>query len=281
MPTPIFHACNTFNYYANLGEAWAFYGDLLGFETVIDHPSAKVLRLCAGSFLTLVDARLAPHLADAPKSVTLALVTEQVEAWYAYLTGAEVPMLRPLKKAAGKAHDGFVALDPEGYFLEVERFNPHPENERLLPRLAQHAPIFPNQGARPPALGVQATVRWLYYEDVAAAMPFYETLLGQPMIVDQGWAKVYPVAANGYIGLVESAQGLHRASPTKQVTVSLLTAPGADLSAPLPGLDGQSLSTQAVGLTDPGAYTLHLGSLEELAEPHAFDQLLHSIGKIQ
>lgn len=280
MVMPTFQTCNTFNYYANLAQAWAFYGDILGFETVVDHPSAKVLRLCAGSFLTLVDVRLAPHLADAPKSVTLALVTEQVEAWHAYLTGAGVPLLRPFNKQAGKAHDGFVALDPEGYFLEVERFNPHPENEQLLPRLAQHAPVFPSQGSRPVDLGIVATVRWLYYEDVGPAMTFYESLLSSPLIVDQGWAKVYPVAANGYIGLVESEKGLHRASTTAKVTVSLLTQPGIDLSPALPAVDGHLLSAEAVGFTDLGGYVLHVGPFVDLEDWKTFEELLANLTRV-
>ena len=32
-------------------------------------------------------------------------------------------------------HDGFVVVDPEGYYLEFERFNPHEENTELMPVL--------------------------------------------------------------------------------------------------------------------------------------------------
>jgi catechol 2,3-dioxygenase-like lactoylglutathione lyase family enzyme len=216
-------ATNAFYYYEDVEAAWSFYTEILGFETVADYGFAKILRLAGASFLTLVDAEQGMHAADEPKSVTLAIVTEQVEGWYAYLSEAGVPMRAELNATPGRPHDGFVAIDPEGYFLEFERFNEHPENVDLMPILAEAQPFFSELGSRPSELGVQGTVFWLYYDELAPIQRFYEALLGVDLLVDQGWAKVYQGSATGFVGLVDGARGLHQATEQKGVTLSFFT----------------------------------------------------------
>lgn len=220
---PGIQASNAFYYYRDVDTAWEFYRDVMGFETVVDYGFAKILRVAESSYLTLVDAEQGMHSADEPKSVTLALVTEQLEDWHTYLTTVGVPMRGELKVTEGSAHDGFVAIDPEGYLLEVERFNAHAENVALMPQLSGLTPIGPTQGGRPEHLRVQATVFWLYYRDVPRMQAFYEQVLGSPLVVDQGWAKVYRVAGSGYIGLVDGERGLHSATEDKGVTLSFFT----------------------------------------------------------
>lgn len=218
-------AMNAFYYYADVDAAWEFYTGILGFETVADFGFAKILQVAPRSFLTLVDAERGMHSTDEPKSVTLAVVTEQVAEWYEYLTEAGVPMRAEFDVIPGRPHDGFVAIDPEGYLLEFERFNEHDENVALLPVMARTPTLYPDavdQAARPSHLGIQATVLWLYYDDIPGASRFYETALGLEMIVDQGWAKVYPVSSTGYVGLVDGSRGLHQATQDKAVTVSFL-----------------------------------------------------------
>jgi hypothetical protein len=72
-------------------------------------------------------------------------------------------------------------------------------------------------------LTITATVLWLYYDVLAPIQRFYEQALGVRMIVDQGWAKVYPTSRTGFIGFVDGARGLHRATAEKGVSVSFLT----------------------------------------------------------
>lgn len=224
MSPPDLVATNAFYYYTDVEGAWAFYVDVLGFETVADYGFAKILRVAPTSYLTLVDEARGMHSADEPKSVTLAVVTEQVEDWYDYLASEGVPMRAELRVSDGSAHDGFVAIDPEGYLLEFERFNPHDENVDLMPKLATIDPLGPAQGRRPPELLVQSTVFWLYYDDIPAAQRFYEDLLSTDLLVDQGWAKVYQASATGFIGLVDGTRGLHQATEEKGVTLSFLTS---------------------------------------------------------
>ncbi len=220
---PAVQALNAFYYYEDVQAAWIFYTEVLGFETVADYGFAKILRLAEASFLTLVDASEGMHSADEPKSVTLAVVTEEVEGWYEYLSDVGVPMRAELERREGRPHDGFVAVDPEGYFLEFERFNPHPENDRLMPVLSEVEPVHTTLGSRPPELGVVGTVFWLYYRDLAPNQAFYERLLGVDLLVDQGWAKVYQASATGFVGLVDGERGLHQATEEKAVTLSFFT----------------------------------------------------------
>ena len=216
-------ACNAFYYYDDLDKTWKFYRDILGFETVADYGFAKIMRVASTSYLTLVDGQSGMHDLHEPKSITLAMVSEQVEDWYGYLKNAGVPMHKEFNFKEGQPHDGFVALDPEGYFLEFERFNPHPENHALMPLLSKLESIHPKTGKRPKELGLQATVLWLYHRDLAKMQQFYESLLDVDLVVDQGWAKVYQAAGSAFIGLVDGERGLHKTSEKKCVTVSFFT----------------------------------------------------------
>ncbi len=217
-------ANNAFFYYDDLETAWRFYEDTLGLRTVADYGFAKIMRIARTSYLTLVDAESGMHSADEPKTVAIALVTDELDDWYQYLRSENVPMRSEYNPEEGRPHHGFVAFDPEGYFLEFERFNPHPENEQLIPMLDAIESIStePSNG-RPKELGFKATVLWLYYKDLAATQRFYEDVMGLDMVVDQGWAKIYPTSPTGFIGLVDSARGMHSWTQDKGVTVSFLT----------------------------------------------------------
>ena len=223
-------ANNAFFYYADLERATRFYTDVLGLRIAADYGFAKVLQVAPTSFLTLVDAAKGMHAADEPKTTALALLADDLDAWNAHLTARGVPYKHPYRGAvAGSAHDGFVVIDPEGYLLELERFNPHPENARFTLLLANLTPLpaapvaVPGGAPPPPGLSIRATVLWLYYKDLATVQLFYEKRLGFELVVDQGWAKVHRTSASGFVGLVDEARGMHRATAQKGVTASFLT----------------------------------------------------------
>lgn len=220
-------ASNAFYYYRDLPRAQRFYTEVLGFAVAADYGFAKILQVAPTSYLTLVDASKGMHTADEPKTVAMAILTDELEGWWDYLQGGGVTMKYPLKVKPDGPHDGFVAIDPEGYLLEFERFNPHPENERLMPILGAVEPLrgVPVEGTRRPAqLGVKGTVVWLYYAELPPLERFYEEVLGLPQIVDQGWAKVYPTSATGFLGLVDGAKGMHKPTDEKGVTISFITS---------------------------------------------------------
>ena len=64
---------------------------------------------------------------------------------------------------------------------------------------------------------------WLYYKDLDGIQSFYRDVLGVDILVDQGWAKVYPASLTGFLGFVDGERGLHQATEEKAVTVSFFT----------------------------------------------------------
>jgi catechol 2,3-dioxygenase-like lactoylglutathione lyase family enzyme len=140
-------ASNVFFYYENLDAASSFYSDVLGFRTVADYGKAKIMQVAPKSFLTLVDASIGMHSAEEPKTTAIALVTDQLEQWWDYIQTQDVEMrTTEFALREGGPHDGFVAIDPEGYFLEFERFNAHEENRNFVPLLDSTKTLYPEPG---------------------------------------------------------------------------------------------------------------------------------------
>ena len=220
-------ASNVFFYYTDLEGATKFYTETLGLNVAADYGFAKILQVAPTSFITLVDETKGMHKSSEPKTVAIALVTDQLDAWWDYIEKQNVEIKFPYKgPQEGRAHDGFVAIDPEGYFLEFERFNAHEENEKLMPLLDKTATLYPPADQTttvPEGLGFKATVVWFYYKDMAGIQKFYEEVLGFDLIVDQGWAKIYPISPSGYFGLVDEQRGMHNFTEEKAVTMSFWT----------------------------------------------------------
>jgi catechol 2,3-dioxygenase-like lactoylglutathione lyase family enzyme len=122
-------------YYVDIPKAQRFYEDVLGLTLVVDQGFAKVYQVSPTSFVGLVDEAKGLHRASDTKPVTVSFVTEQIDEWYQYLRGKGVTIRSPLGDATRHPTRGFVALDPEGYFLEFERFLEHPQNTALLKAL--------------------------------------------------------------------------------------------------------------------------------------------------
>jgi predicted enzyme related to lactoylglutathione lyase len=242
-------ANNAFFYYADLKAATEFYTQTLGIEIAADYGFAKILHVAGTSFLTLVDADSGMHSADEPKTVALALVTDQLEAWWDYLSATDTEMRFEFNYREDRPHDGFVAIDPEGYLLEFERFNPHEENEKFIPVLQRAETKFAT-GSVPEGLGFKATVVWTYYNDLDGAMAFYEDKFGLDMIVDQGWTKIYQTSTTGFLGLVDQERGMHRATEQKGVTLSFWTDDIDSWFVHASGANGFEMRSDSVGRND-------------------------------
>jgi catechol 2,3-dioxygenase-like lactoylglutathione lyase family enzyme len=210
-------ATNLFLYYDDLKKAGEFYTEILGMELVADYGMALILKMAAASYLVLVDAGLGAHSSDEPKTVALALLTDQLEEWYSYLKQNKVEIKYDYKPKQGSAHDGFVAVDPEGYLLEFERFNQHPENEKFIPLLKQNIENSPETN-----LGIHSTITWLYYKNVLAMQNFFQDVLGLEMVADQGWTKIYKVSETGFLAIVDEKRGMHNWTEKKAVNIGFI-----------------------------------------------------------
>lgn len=266
-------ATNLFLYYKDLPRARDFYHLLLGLEIVSDYGFAVTLRISQDAFVTLVDAAVGRHTAEEPKTVAIALLTDQLPEWYTYLQAHNVQIKYEYKPKTNNAHDGFVAVDPEGYLLEFETFKQHPENERLMPQLRRFAALPTQSDSVAAGMGFYGAVTWLYYQDMQAAQLFYEENMGFELIVDQGWAKVYRVSETGYVGLVDERSGMHRYTELKGTSISFIVKDWegwhgyAQANQPLPiikerytGKDGRY---EAFVGEDPGKYFLEFNQFLE------------------
>lgn len=218
-------ASNVFFYYEDVGAASEFYQEVLGLGLVADYGFAKILQVAPKSFLTLVDHTRGMHDSSEPKTVAIALVTDRLDEWWAYLQTTDIEMrTEQYAPTPGSPHDGFVAVDPEGYLLEFERFNAHEENTEFLPVLDELDDLsaVPASGV-PAELGFKATVVWFYYKDMARVQRFYEREIGLELIADQGWAKIFQIGPSGFFGLVDEQRGMHRFTEEKAVTLSFIT----------------------------------------------------------
>jgi catechol 2,3-dioxygenase-like lactoylglutathione lyase family enzyme len=211
-------------FYRDLQAAKAFYTDKLGLRILSESDSSVVLSVTGDSKLVLRDISQTQYTPSTPKSVALAFLTPDLQGWYDHLLAQKVTIKYPLKVKPGGPHDGFVAVDPEGYFLEFETFFQHPENEILIPELSQLNAQTTSLGEK---LSIQATVTWLYYQDMLPAQEFVEQKLGLRLSADQGWAKVYRFSTNSYLGLVDGLRGMNSFSPEKLVEINVnLENPG-------------------------------------------------------
>jgi catechol 2,3-dioxygenase-like lactoylglutathione lyase family enzyme len=205
-------------FYKDLDAARDFYTKKLGLKIQSDSDSMVVLEIVGDSKLVLRDLSKSTYQPTTPKSVALAFLTEDLQAWYDHLLAQKVTIKYPLKVKPGGPHDGFVAVDPEGYLLEFETFFQHPENEILIPELSQISPESTTHGDN---LRIQASVTWLYYKDMLPAQQFVEENLGLTLSADQGWAKIYRLSTNSYLGLVDGLRGMNTFSTEKLVEIKI------------------------------------------------------------
>jgi len=175
MPPDII-ATNAFYYYADVDAAWAFYRDTLGLETVADYGFAKILRLADSSYLTLVQADSGMHSTEEPKTVTLNLVTDHLEAWYEHLQASQVPMRVDYELRDEQRPGSFVAVDPEGYFLRFMRHNPHPNHAAYVAAFSAATPLVADVESASPELNIRAVAFSAYFETLEEITPFYEGL---------------------------------------------------------------------------------------------------------
>jgi len=216
------NATNVFLYYKDLEKATAFYTETLGLKLLAEYDNASVIGVTPTSLIILVDEAKGMHSADEPKSVAVAFLTNQLADWYDYALDQKIPIKYTYKPKEGGAHDGFVAIDPEGYLLEFETFKQHEENERFIPVLEKAADVMTSASINGKELGFNATIIWLYYQDLLGMQGFYENTMGLALVGDQGWTKIYQASPTGFVGLVDELRGMNDYSDTKAVNISFL-----------------------------------------------------------
>ena len=217
---------NAFLYYKNYDEATNFYGDILGFKNVFEFPDfATIFQTTGSTFITVVnDNGRGMHSSDEPKTIAIALVTDQLDGWYQYALSQNLNIKNPPKPIADNPHHAFLVTDPGGYILEFEHFADHPENKEFIPLLNNSENIYGVKGSqRPNNLAFKASIYWLYHSNEEEAEAFYQDVMGLKMIVKQSFSDILTSSPTGYIGLVEDGIGIHNATHEKAVNVGFMT----------------------------------------------------------
>lgn len=72
--------------------------------------------------------------------------------------------------------------------------------------------------------GIELAITFLYYRDLDGAFRFYSEVLGLPLAIDQGWAKIMGLGGGAHVGLVDESRGMRRAADEKPVQLCLRVA---------------------------------------------------------
>lgn len=107
----------------NLAETAEFYERLLGMPLVLDQGKCRIYQVREGAFLGFCD-RQSPPPED--QGVIFTLVSDQVDEWFRHLTAHAVLIEKePIYNPEYDIYHCFLR-DPNGYLIEIQRFNdPH------------------------------------------------------------------------------------------------------------------------------------------------------------
>ena len=112
----------TFLYYRDLDRAFRFYRDVMGFPLAIDQGHlAKIMRICDGAHVGLVDESHGMHKWAETRPVQLCIRVPDIGAWYDYAREQGVANLSDLFANETIGIRAFVFDDPEGYQIEIQQ----------------------------------------------------------------------------------------------------------------------------------------------------------------
>ena len=70
--------------------------------------------------------------------------------------------------------------------------------------------------------GVSAGITFFYYKDIEPAIQFYGEVMGFQLVSDQGWAKIFRIAGNSYVGVVTGKGGFHQPQEKNAVLLTVV-----------------------------------------------------------
>lgn len=115
----------------------------------------------------------------------------------------------------------------------------------------------------------ELAITFFYYRDLAAAMRFYEDVLGLRLAIDQGWSKIYEISPGGYVGLVDESKGMNKWAEVKPVQLCIRVPSVDDWYAYAKSLELEDLSRlfendeigiRAFVFRDPEGYQIEIQS---------------------
>ena len=129
---------------------------------------------------------------------------------------------------------------------------------------------------------VKSQITFLYYKDLAEPQRFYGEIMGFELVEDQGWAKIYRIGGNAFVGLVDETKGSRKVKEDSAVLFTLvvddvpgwydyLKSQGVKIVREL----GQSdeIQVQYCFVEDPGGYMIEI---ERFLKPELAEVFGHS-----
>ena len=111
-------------YYRDLPGAMKFYGEVMGFEMVVDQGWSKIYKIRDGAYIGLVDESKGYHRASEKKPVIVCLNVHDADAWYERVKAAGVEVENLPKESERLKVKVFMFKDPEGYVVEIQESLP-------------------------------------------------------------------------------------------------------------------------------------------------------------
>jgi len=70
--------------------------------------------------------------------------------------------------------------------------------------------------------GISAGITFFYHKDIDPAVQFYGEIMGFQLVSDQGWAKIFRIAGNSYVGVVTGEGGFHQPQDKNAVLLTVV-----------------------------------------------------------
>ena len=119
---------------------------------------------------------------------------------------------------------------------------------------------------------VQLAITFFYYRDLTTAARFYEQIMGFRLAIDQGWSKIYRIAGNAHVGLVDETKGMHKVQVEKPVLLCIRVADvdewydhckSQEVSRLSDLFTNEEIGIRAFVFDDPGGYQIEVQSAIE------------------
>ena len=120
-----------FTYTDDLDRASRFFGEVMALDFVVDQGACHIFRLSAESYLGVC------HLPDRPRAavgVTISLVSDDVDGWHLFLMAKGVGFVRQPASSAEFGVYSTLFLSPDGYRIEIQRFDDAAWHKRRIDR---------------------------------------------------------------------------------------------------------------------------------------------------
>jgi len=135
-------------------------------------------------------------------------------------------------------------------------------------------------------LKVQSQITFLYYRDLEPIAKFYQDVMGFEMVEDQGWAKIYRVSGNAYLGIVDEKKGFREAQEKNAVLITLavddvfrwynyLRHKGVKVLTQLREIE--DIQVRCFFLEDPGGYAIEVQQFLKPNVAQIFSKILRYV----